>query len=72
MVDTHILVQGFGREPGKMTSSKKKALSLKNSSPGLKAEVSQQVKTPMKSTIHKCIVNVTPVTSPTQYTKLGK
>ena len=26
----------------------------------------------MKSAIHKCVVSFTPVTNPTQYTKLGK
>ena len=51
---------------------RKKALFPKNNNPGLKADFPQQVKKSMKSTIHKCIVNVTPVTNPTQYTKLGK
>ena len=50
----------------------KRALFLKNNSPGLKADFPQHVKQSMKSTIHKCIVNVTPVTNPTPYTKLVK
>ena len=37
-----------------------------------KADFSQQVNKSMKSTIHKWVVNVIPVTNPTQYTKLAK
>ena len=50
----------------------KRPLFLKNNSPGLKADFPQKVKQSMKSTIHKCTVNVIPVTNPTQYTKLAK
>ena len=40
--------------------------------PGLKADFAQQVNKSMKSTIYKCVVNVTPVTNPTRYTKLAE
>ena len=50
----------------------KRALFPKNNSPGLKVDFPEKVPKPMKSTIHKCIVNVIPVTNPTQYTKLAK
>ena len=71
MVNTHILVSGFGPNSGKMTISKK-ALFLKNCSPGLKADLHQKLKKSIKSTIHKCTINVIPVTNPDQYTKLDK
>ena len=50
----------------------KRALFLKNDSPGLKADFPQKVKKIMKPTIHKCTANVILVTNPTQYTKLAK
>ena len=71
MAVTRILVQGFA-ENKENDKFEKRALSLKNSSPHLKAAFSQQVKKSMKSTPHECTVNVTPVTNPTRYTKLGK
>ena len=46
--------------------------SLKNSSPDLKADFSTDAKNVMKSTIHKCVVNVIAVTTSTQYTELSK
>ena len=50
-----------------------RALFLKCNSPGLKAaDFHQKIKKTMKSTIHKCNVNVIPVTNPTKYTKSGK
>ena len=42
----------------------KKISSLKHNSPYLKSEFPQQVKQIMKSTICKCVVNVTPVANP--------
>ena len=42
MVDTHILIQGFGRNSGRKSSSKKRPLSLKNSSPDSKADFSEK------------------------------
>ena len=44
-----------------------RSISLKNSSPELKADFPNKNK--VKSTIHKCVANVIPVTNPTQYTK---
>ena len=51
---------------------RQKALFLKNNSSGLKADFHQKVNKSIKSTIHKCTINVIPVTNPTQYTKLRK
>ena len=49
-----------------------RGLFLKSNSPGWKADLSHKVKTIIRLTIHKCTVNVIPVTNPTQYTKLAK
>ena len=53
-------------------SSSKKGLFLKDNSPGLKAEFSQRVNKSMNLTIHQCVVNIIPVTNPTQYNKSDK
>ena len=42
MVDTHILVYGFGRKQGNMTSSKS-AIPLENNSPGSKAALGEHL-----------------------------
>ena len=66
MVDTHILVLSIRlwQKVRKNDEFEKRALSLKNSSPDLKADFPQQVNKSMKSTFHKCVVNVIPVTNP--------
>ena len=51
---------------------KKQSRFLKNSSPSLKADFHQQVNKSMKSTIHKRVANVTPVTNPTPMSKSDK
>ena len=45
MLNTHILVKGFGRKRGEMASSKKglRCMSLKNSSPDSKADVGKKI-----------------------------
>ena len=50
----------------------KRILSPKDNSPGLEAYFSQHVGKSIKLTIYKCVVNVIPVTNPTQYIKLYK
>ena len=62
MVDTHILVQGFGRRQGEMTSFKKRTLSFKNSSPDSKADFA-------KKTIWYLEVNIECVAYNIEYAK---
>ena len=71
MVDAHILVKRVRPKTGERDKFEKDIFCQKNC-PGLKTDFPQQVKQSMKSTFHKCVVNVMPVTNPTQYSKIGK
>ena len=72
MVDTHIIVWGFGEKQWKITSLKKGFYSEKYSSSDGKVIFHQRVNKSMKSTFDKCVLNFTPVTNPTHYTKFDK
>ena len=71
MVDTHILVQGLAANREKL-QVRKTNVPFKDNSPDLKADFPKHVKTLMKSTFHKYVVNVTPITNPKPMSKSEK
>ena len=66
MVDTHVLVQGFGRKPEK-EQVRRRTLSLRSSCPDSKANSPNKQK--LEIDISEIHVNVKPVTNPTPMTK---
>ena len=60
------------RKTMKKIKFEKRPLFCKNNSLDEKAVLHQRVKKSMKFAFDKCVLNKTPVTNPTQYTKLDK
>ena len=70
MVNTHIFwYKGLAKSKEQSQVWTKMFLFRKNSSSDEKVVFHQRVKKSMEFVFDKCVLNVTPVTNPTQYTK---